>query len=186
MSQYNHLPDNASGIQYSSHNRVNSQSTSFYNQQDATDYDSSNSFPMVQQMTPQQRRQEERRRHAEASTSGSNTTAASAAAAAAGTGASPWLNKQQKKSSKWKTIAWSVLALLLIALAGILAWYFVVHKKNQNNSNNSKTGSGGGHATGTTGKFSTVPPYHPQAPLSYVYQSFQAALGRGRNTKRQG
>ncbi|KAG9319963.1 hypothetical protein KVV02_002081 [Mortierella alpina] len=152
MSQYNHLPDNASGVQYSSHNRTGSQSASFYNQQDATDYDSSNSFPMVQQMTPQQRRQEERRRHAEASTSESTTaaSAAAAAAAAAGTGASPWLSKQQKKSSKWKTIAWSVFALLLIALAGILAWYFVVHKKNESNSKNSNAGNGGGHATGPT------------------------------------
>ncbi|KAF9944742.1 hypothetical protein BGZ70_004375, partial [Mortierella alpina] len=151
MSQYNHLPDNASGVQYSSHNRTNSQSASFYNQPDATEYDSSNTFPMVQQMTPQQRRQEERRRHAEASTSGSTASASAAAAAAAGTGASPWLSKQQRKSSKWKTIAWSVFALLLIALAGILAWYFVVHKKNQSsNNNNSNVGNGGGHATGPT------------------------------------
>ncbi|KAF9324126.1 hypothetical protein BGZ91_003147, partial [Linnemannia elongata] len=115
---------------------------------DVDDYNSATGYPLQQRMTPQQQRQEERRRHAEAS---------SAAAAAAGSGASPWLNKQKKKSSKWKTIAWSVLVILILAVAGVLAWYFAVYKKNNasggsNNSNNNGNTGGGGTvpATGPT------------------------------------
>ncbi|KAG0200493.1 hypothetical protein BGX28_006444 [Mortierella sp. GBA30] len=152
MSQYNHPPDNNS-VDHLHHG--NSQDGNYYNQHHANDYDTNNSFPMEQRLTPQQRRQEERRRHAEASTSAT----AAAAAAAAGTGASAWLNKQQRKSSKWKTIAWSIFLVLLLALAGILAWYFAVYKKNQgqnnNTTNNGTAGGnggagGGGHANGPT------------------------------------
>jgi hypothetical protein len=126
---------------------------------DVDDYTSATGYPLQQRMTPQQQRQEERRRHAEAG------TANGAAAAAAGSGASPWLNKQKKKSSKWKTIAWCVLVLVILAVAGVLAWYFAVYKKNNANSgsNNSNNGSNGGNtggsnnvpATGPTGKQST-------------------------------
>ncbi|KAF9923898.1 hypothetical protein FBU30_006059 [Linnemannia zychae] len=112
---------------------------------DVDDYNSSSGYPLQQRITPQQQRQEERRRHAEAATT---------AAAAAGTGASPWLNKQKKKSSKWKMIAWSVLVLLILAVAGVLVWYFAVYKKNNANSgssnSNGNTGGGGNVATGPT------------------------------------
>ncbi|KAF9144287.1 hypothetical protein BG015_000152 [Linnemannia schmuckeri] len=117
---------------------------------DVEDYDNTSEYQLQQRMTPQQQRQEERRRHAEAG------TASGAAAAAAGSGASPWLNKQKKKSSKWKTIAWSVLVILILAIAGVLAWYFAVYKKNNANSgsNNSNNGNTGGSnnvpATGPT------------------------------------
>ncbi|KAF9956750.1 hypothetical protein BGZ65_002476 [Modicella reniformis] len=84
----------------------------------------------------QQYRQEERRRHA-------------ARAAAAGTGASPWFNKQRKKSIKWKAIAGAVFTLFLIVLAGILSWYFVIYKKNQDHISSAR--QSGGHAAGPTG-----------------------------------
>ncbi|KAI1317473.1 hypothetical protein EDD11_008410 [Mortierella claussenii] len=137
-------------------NNNNNNSNNHYSQQKENDQGarSISAFPMEQRLTPQQRRQEERRRHAEASTSESN---AAAAAAAAGTGASPWLNKQRKKSKKWKTIAWGVFALLLIIVASVLAWYFAAYKKSQNNSSSSNVTSGGndatsggGHANGPT------------------------------------
>ncbi|KAG0272429.1 hypothetical protein BGZ95_011819 [Linnemannia exigua] len=115
---------------------------------DVDDYNSASGYPLQQRMTPQQQRQEERRRHAE------NATTNGAAAAAAGQGASPWLNKQKKKSGKWKTIAWSVLVILILAVAGVLAWYFAVYKKNNSSSgSNNKggnTGGGGNVATGET------------------------------------
>lgn len=135
---------------------------------DVDDYNSATGYPLQQRMTPQQQRQEERRRHAEAS---------SAAAAAAGSGASPWLNKQKKKSSKWKTIAWSVLVILILAVAGVLAWYFAVYKKNNasggsNNSNNNGNTGGGGTvpATGPTvvGPNGTVLP-NTNYPLKKVF-----------------
>ncbi|KAG0071256.1 hypothetical protein BGZ89_011162 [Linnemannia elongata] len=135
---------------------------------DVDDYNSATGYPLQQRMTPQQQRQEERRRHAEAS---------SVAAAAAGSGASPWLNKQKKKSSKWKTIAWSVLVILILAVAGVLAWYFAVYKKNNasggsNNSNNSGNTGGGGTvpATGPTvvGPNGTVLP-NTNYPLKKVF-----------------
>ncbi|KAG0209466.1 hypothetical protein BGX33_005521 [Mortierella sp. NVP41] len=107
------------------------------------DYNSATGYPLQQRMTPQQQRQEERRRHAEAATASS-----AAAAAAAGSGASPWLNKQKKKSSKWKTIAWSVLVLLILAVAGVLAWYFAVYKKNNNGSSNNSNGGNNGNTGG--------------------------------------
>ncbi|KAH7045737.1 glycoside hydrolase superfamily [Linnemannia elongata] len=135
---------------------------------DVDDYNNATGYPLQQRMTPQQQRQEERRRHAEAS---------SAAAAAAGSGASPWLNKQKKKSSKWKTIAWSVLVILILAVAGVLAWYFAVYKKNNasggsNNSNNNGNTGGGGTvpATGPTvvGPNGTVLP-NTNYPLKKVF-----------------
>ncbi|KAK5810283.1 glycoside hydrolase superfamily [Linnemannia elongata] len=135
---------------------------------DVDDYNNATGYPLQQRMTPQQQRQEERRRHAEAS---------SAAAAAAGSGASPWLNKQKKKSSKWKTIAWSVLVILILAVAGVLAWYFAVYKKNNasggsNNSNNNGNTAGGGTvpATGPTvvGPNGTVLP-NTNYPLKKVF-----------------
>lgn len=111
-------------------------------------YDTRSAYPMQQQMTPQQQRQEERRRHAEQS-----SASATAAAAAAGKGSSPWLSRQKKKSSKCKTIAWAVLVLLLIAIAGVLAWYFAVYKKNQDNKGSGNSNGGGKTpATGPTGK----------------------------------
>ncbi|KAG0338464.1 hypothetical protein BG000_003921 [Podila horticola] len=109
-------------------------------------YDTRSAYPMQQQMTPQQQRQEERRRHAEQS-----SASATAAAAAAGKGSSPWLSRQKKKSSKCKTIAWAVLVLLLIAIAGVLAWYFAVYKKNQDNKGSGNSNGGGKTpATGPT------------------------------------
>ncbi|KAG0347760.1 hypothetical protein BG004_007016, partial [Podila humilis] len=118
-----------------------------YDDEDYDDgYDAASAYPMQQRATPQQQRQEERRRHAGAG-AGTAAGAAGAAAAAAGKGSSPWLSKQKKKSSKIKTIAWSVLALLLIAIAGVLAWYFAVYKKNEDNKSN---GNGKGPATGPT------------------------------------
>ncbi|KAG0015979.1 hypothetical protein BGZ81_011441 [Podila clonocystis] len=120
-----------------------------YNNHDDEDYDDGydnrSAYPMQQHMTPQQQRQEERRHHAEQS-----SASASAAAAAAGKGSSPWLSKQKKKSSKCKTIAWAVLALLLIAIAAVLAWYFAVYKKNQDNKGSGNSGSGKTPATGNT------------------------------------
>lgn len=119
------------------------------NNNDDEEYDdgyNSQSYPMQQHLTPQQQRQEARRRHAEQS-----SASATAAAAAAGKGSSPWLSKQKKKSSKCKTIAWAVLALLLIAIAGVLAWYFAVFKKNQNKSSDNSVG-GKVPAIGPTGK----------------------------------
>ncbi|KAK3838999.1 MAG: hypothetical protein J3R72DRAFT_179421 [Linnemannia gamsii] len=137
----------------SHHNNNNQPQHQQYQQDDfvdVDDYNSATGYPLQQRMTPQQQRQEERRRHAE------NATTNGAAAAAAGQGASPWLNKQKKKSGKWKTIAWSVLVILILAVAGVLAWYFAVYKKNNSNggSNNSNgsTGGGGNIATGDTGK----------------------------------
>ncbi|KAF9217324.1 hypothetical protein BGZ59_005061 [Podila verticillata] len=120
-----------------------------HNNNNDEEYDNgydSQSYPMQQQhMTPQQQRQEERRRHAEQS-----SASATAAAAAAGKGSSPWLSKQKKKSSKCKTIAWAVLALLLIAIAGVLAWYFAVFKKNQDNQGSGNSVGGKVPATGPT------------------------------------
>ncbi|KAF9584609.1 hypothetical protein BGW38_005861 [Lunasporangiospora selenospora] len=109
---------------------------------DVGGYQGSNSYPMNQ--TSQQRRQEERRRHAEAAT---------AAAAAAGQGSSPWLDKQQKKTGRWKTVIGVLAALILIAIAGVLAWYFAVHKKNETSNNKSQTGKGGEGPTGPTGVY---------------------------------
>ncbi|KAF9139823.1 hypothetical protein BGX30_007426 [Mortierella sp. GBA39] len=133
---------------------------------DVDDYDSASGYALQQRMTPQQQRQEERRRNAEAN---------GAAAAAAGSGASPWLNKQKKKSSKWKTIAWSVLVILILAIAGVLAWYFAVYKKNNanggsNNSSNGNTVSSGTPAAGPTvvGPNGTVLP-NTNYPLKKVF-----------------
>ncbi|KAF9536766.1 hypothetical protein EC957_009793 [Mortierella hygrophila] len=134
---------------------------------DVDDYDGASGYALQQRMTPQQQRQEERRRNAEAN---------GAAAAAAGSGASPWLNKQKKKSSKWKTIAWSVLVILILAVAGVLAWYFAVYKKNNanggsnNSGNNGNTVNSGTPAAGPTvvGPNGTVLP-NTNYPLKKVF-----------------
>ncbi|KAG0050526.1 hypothetical protein BGZ83_004688 [Gryganskiella cystojenkinii] len=146
-----------------------------YSQQSAYDYDNDdkddqgrhpNSYLMEQHMTPQQRCQEDRQRQAETPAAeaeadaetarhGSSAAIAAAAAATAGTRSSPWLNKQTRTTSRWKTIAWATFGVLLLALAGFLAWYFAAYKKNQPNSESGKNtngikggGGGGGAATG--------------------------------------
>ncbi|KAG0038957.1 hypothetical protein BGZ82_010253 [Podila clonocystis] len=131
MSHYN----NHQGGQYNNHD----------DEDYGDSYDNRSTYPMQQHMTSQQQRQEERRHHAEQS-----SASASAAAAAAGKGSSPWLSKQKKKSSKCKTIAWAILALLLIAIAAVLAWYFAVYKKNQDNKGSGNSGGGKTPATGNT------------------------------------
>lgn len=136
MSQYN----NHQGGHYNNNNND-------HNDEEYDDGYDSHSYPMQQPLTPQQQRQEERRRHAEQS-----SASATAAAAAAGKGSSPWLSKQKKKSNKCKTIAWAVVALLLIAIAGVLAWYFAVFKKNQENKSSDNSFNGKVPATGPTGK----------------------------------
>jgi len=136
------------------------QSSAYGYDNEVGDLHPTNSYPMEQHMTPQQRRQEERRRQAEAAAAadaggnGSSAANAAAAAAAAGTGSSPWLNKETKKTSRWKTIAWATFGVLVLVLVGVLAWYFAVYKKNHTNSDSSKGGgNNGGTATGNTGKF---------------------------------
>ncbi|KAF9189653.1 hypothetical protein BGZ51_009382 [Haplosporangium sp. Z 767] len=84
-------------------------------------------------MTPQQRRQEERRRQA------GQATAAGAAAALSHGGKGRAAHK--KKSNKCKTIAWAALAVLLLAVAGVLIWYFAFYKKNLDKNS---SGSNGG------------------------------------------
>ncbi|KAF9410341.1 hypothetical protein BGZ94_001679, partial [Podila epigama] len=87
------------------------------------------------QMTSQQQRQHERRLHAEMGT--------------AAEGATDVYGKsvKNKKSRKCKVIGWSTLVLVLLAVAGVLAWYFAVHKKNEGN-NNKKNGGGSGSGSG--------------------------------------
>ncbi|KAG0253893.1 hypothetical protein BG011_006110 [Mortierella polycephala] len=132
---------------YNSSNHFNNRHRQEDPQEDANDDDfkSTSAFQMEQYMTPQQRRQQERRQHAEYSTS---AAAAATAAAAAGSGTSTWLSKQKKKSNRCKTMGCAVFILLALALAGVLAWYFAVHKKNQEASNG-KLGNGN-HAAGPT------------------------------------
>ncbi|KAF9915869.1 hypothetical protein BX616_005160 [Lobosporangium transversale] len=94
-------------------------------------------------MTPQQHRQQERRRHAELSTAGAGVGAGADTLAKARRGSSA----KKKRSRKCKVVVLGTIALLLIAAAAVLAWYFAVHKKNQDNKS-SKGGSG--HAQGNT------------------------------------
>ncbi|KAG0249659.1 hypothetical protein BG011_009048, partial [Mortierella polycephala] len=91
-------------------------------------------------MTPQQRRQEERRRHA------GQATAAGAAAALSRGGKGRAAHK--KKSNKCKTIAWAALAVFVLAVAGVLIWYFAFYKKNLDK--NSSGSNGGDVAKGPT------------------------------------
>ncbi|KAF9196569.1 hypothetical protein BGZ50_009084 [Haplosporangium sp. Z 11] len=132
-------------------------------QDDANDIDfkSTSAFQMEQYMTPQQRRQQERRQHAEYSTS-----AAAAAAAVAGSGTSTWLSKQKKKSNRCKIMGCAVFILLSLALAGVLVWYFAVHKKNQG-TNSGKLGNGD-HAAGPTAPNGNVIP-NPNYALKRVF-----------------
>ncbi|KAG0309486.1 hypothetical protein BGZ98_001998 [Dissophora globulifera] len=103
-----------------------------------------------QRISSQQRHQEERRRHTGQSTNSPTSPSSSSppvAVAAAGTGVSPWLSKQNQKSTKWKIIAWSLVAVLLVALVAIVTWYFAFFKKNQggSGSSNSSNGDSGGN-----------------------------------------
>ncbi|KAG0207183.1 hypothetical protein BGX28_001521 [Mortierella sp. GBA30] len=114
-----------------------------FNDDDTDDYGYDSSAPYAINMTPQQRRQEERRRYAE------QVTAANAASSLS-QGVRDAKGKNNNKSNKCKTIAWAIFALLVIAAAAVLAWYFAVYKKNQDNKNSN--GSNGGPAgTGNTG-----------------------------------
>ncbi|KFH67317.1 hypothetical protein MVEG_06051 [Podila verticillata NRRL 6337] len=92
---------------------------------DDYDFDHSSSYAM----TPQQQRQEERKRHADMATA---------------SGTNPYGAKSNKKSKKCKVIGWSTLVILLLAIGGVLAWYFAVFKKNENKKNDSARGTGGG------------------------------------------
>ncbi|KAF8950929.1 hypothetical protein BGZ52_001049 [Haplosporangium bisporale] len=100
---------------------------------DDYDFDHSSSYAM----TPQQQRQEERKRHADMATA---------------SGTNPYGAKSNKKSKKCKVIGWSTLVILLLAIGGVLAWYFAVFKKNEDKKNDSARGTGGGTiAVGPTG-----------------------------------
>ncbi|KAK3822809.1 MAG: glycoside hydrolase superfamily [Benniella sp.] len=145
MSQFNNAAHNPGGHitfheqrQHTQPQQLDSQYSHQYHRSD--DDGSSSVIPTEQRgITSQQYRQEERRRHAEAT------------AAAAGTGASSWFHKQSNKSGIFKRLAGAAVVLLLV-LAGVLAWYFAVHKKNQghNTSCQSRSGNSGGHAAGPT------------------------------------
>lgn len=103
-------------------------------------YDHGSSYAM----TPQQQRQDERKRHADVATA---------------SGTNPY-GAKSNKSKKCKVIGWSTLVILLLAIGGVLAWYFAVFKKNEDKKNGSSLGTGGGAiAVGPTGN--NPSPHHP-------------------------
>ncbi|KAF9425374.1 hypothetical protein BGZ94_007579 [Podila epigama] len=115
MSHYNNNNNNSNNYNNNYHSRNNNIHNNNYpdnaEYEDVYDYGNSvsSTYPLEQRLTPQQQRQEERRRHAEQASSPTSVNAAAAAAAAA--------------------------AGKVVAVAGVLAWYFAVYKKNQGNSN---------------------------------------------------
>ncbi|KAI1302692.1 hypothetical protein EDD11_005568 [Mortierella claussenii] len=116
-----------------------------YSDDETDDYGYDRNASYATNLTPQQRRQEERRRHAEQATASGAATGAGAAAVSSRNGggvdgATAPLRK--KRSSKCKAIVWGLVALLLVAVAAVLAWYFAVYKKNHDNNDGSKSSSG--------------------------------------------
>ncbi|KAF9316455.1 hypothetical protein BG003_001980 [Podila horticola] len=87
-------------------------------------YDHGSSYAM----TLRQQRQDERKRHADVATA---------------SGTNPY-GAKSNKSKKCKVIGWSTLVILLLAIGGVLAWYFAVFKKNEDKKNGSSLGTGGG------------------------------------------
>ncbi|KAG0241842.1 hypothetical protein BGW41_005188 [Actinomortierella wolfii] len=114
--------------------------------------DESSSYPM----TPQQARHNDRRRAADDIYITNSRDPYQP---------SEWLQREKAKSSKWRKIFLAVAIIIVAAIAGILAWYYAVHKKNQDNETIGKgsginVGSGGpdknGDGSGTVAKGDTV------------------------------
>ncbi|KAF9570325.1 hypothetical protein EC968_001990 [Mortierella alpina] len=112
-----------------------------YDRHETDDYDYDRNTSSATNATPQQLRREERRRHAEKVTATAATASLSHGAKRA---------KGSKKSRKCKAIVWSILLLLVIALAAVLAWYFAVFKADQDSKTSSGTTGGNNNAKGPT------------------------------------
>ncbi|KAG0319756.1 hypothetical protein BGZ99_004948 [Dissophora globulifera] len=131
-----------------------SHSTTQHPDYDETDdYGYDRNAPYATNLTPQQRRQEERRRHADEATATEGT-----AGATVSNGWKSGAVPMKKRSRKFKAIVLGLLALLIIVIAAVLAWYFAVYKKNHKGKNSNGSGSSGniniyggnGQAQGTT------------------------------------